>query len=273
MSEGIYPEKVTEENLEELTERAEKIRDKTLQFRYGFSLALIYVLIAFPVVRGFFYLYSWLGVNGYLNFLLVFSGESLVLAFFILSAVFVLIFSLPILSIVLLSIIWIFRKYLRYPTNEEVIFAESFIIAKHLTNNERDKAKKEVGLLLATFTAFVRNVYFNSKRKVYSPEFDKLRSGKHQIGRMLMFSTEKNIPDLFRNFGLTLIRNDDPEAFSNLNELIKEVEKYGEFKGRMGRFLSGLERYPNSLPWLISFIIIVIGIIYYILSGQRLPTG
>jgi hypothetical protein len=256
-----------------INRKSKKIKDKSLQSQYVFGVLLSFVAIAAIVFLSLMLLFFWLAIEGQFNFLLSFSGESRTLAFFIFFFVFVLGFSTPILVVAILSIMRFFEKYLGNPTREEIIFAECFIIAKYLTVNERDKAKKEVAILLSTLTSFVRNLYFNPRRKVYAPEFDKLRCGRNQISRMVMFSEMEYLPYLLRDFGFAFIRNDSPEAFSSLNQLIKEVEKYGELKGRIGRFLSGLERYPNSLPWLIPIVIIVIGIVYYLLSGQRLPTG
>jgi len=164
------------------------------------------------------------------------------------------------------------EKYLGYPKDEEVIFAHCFIMAKHLRNNERLKAKKEVSYLIPHLTSFVRRLVLNPRREVYSPEFDVLRSGKNEICRMLMFSKD-NISELLMRFGLAFVRNDDPEAFSVLRQIVDEVREYGEPKGRFRRFLSGIERYPIASPLLLTTIIIVIAIVYYFVSGQRLPIG
>jgi hypothetical protein len=270
MSETEYPKEVTNDNIQHLIENAEKIKEKNLRFRYGFTITILYLSLGLPIVYGSFYLVVWLGLNNYLSFLLWFSPELLPTAFFVFLIAVMLTISLPTLAVLLLSVIWIFRRYFGYPKYEEIIFAESFIIAKYLINNERLTAKKEVGFFIALLTGFVREIIFNPKRKVYAPEFDLLRCGKNQISRMLMFSTS-NISNLFMNFGLAFARNDNPEAFSNLKQLIKEIQEYGPLKGRTRRFLSGIEEYPHSIPWVISLIIIAIAILYYFLSGQHLP--
>ena len=73
------------------------------------------------------------------------------------------------------------------------------------------------------------------------------------------------------NFGLAFVRNDDPEAFSILQQLVCEAQKYGEPKGRFRRFLSAVEQYPHASPLILTIIILAIGLLYYLFSGQHLP--
>jgi len=272
MEEEDFPKKVTEKNIGNLTEKAERMQKKGFQLRYVFAFVVPYVVLVSLSVFGWLYLLLWLGLNHYLDFILWLSPELQVVAFFaLLFAVYAMVI-LPILVFSFLSINWILRRYFGYPKHEEAIFAECFIIAKHLRNNERIKAKKEVGYFLACLTGFVRDLRYNPKRKIYAPEFDLLRCGKNEISRMLMFSDDKT-PKLLMDFGLAFVRNDDPEAFSNLKQLIERVRKYGEPKGRFRRFLGGLEQYPHSLPFVISMIVIAVAILYFVISGQRLPIG
>ena len=272
MKEEDFPEKVTDKNIEDLIEKAEKLKKKGLQPRYGLAIAVPYSGFALLFVFGSLYLMLWLALNNYLDFLLWFSPEWQGAAFFALLFAVYAVVILPILVFSLLSIIWILRKYFGYPKHEEAIFAECFVIAKHLMNNERLKAKEKVYYFLACLTAFVRDLGYNSKRKIYAPEFDLLRCGKNEISRMLMFSDDKT-PKLLMDFGLAFVRNDDPEAFSNLKQLIERVREYGELKGRFRRFLGGIEQYPHSLPFVISMIVIAVAILYFVVSGQRLPIG
>lgn len=114
---------------------------------------------------------------------------------------------------------------------------------------------------------------FNPKRKAYSPELDVLRSGRTEISRMLLFSKE-DIAGIFMRVGLAFANRNDPEAYESLVELVKEVRKFGEPKGRLHRLLSHIERYPVSLPWLVGLIIPVATILillYFLLTGQRIP--
>jgi len=274
MDEGKFPNKVTKDTIPKLMEKAQRIRENSERLRYGF---IIFVLVGFPyVVVGFgtFFLALWLGLHGYLNFLLEAVSPEIgaVPFFFILWIILLISLAIPTLIISNALVMRLLRKYLGFPTIEEVIFADCLIISKHLLDNERVKATKEVKHLLDGLRRYTRKTLnpLHSKRKVYTRELNILRSGKTEICRMLMFSKD-NVSGLLMNFGLTFVRNDDPEAFSILKQIIEKVNEYGELKGRVHRLLSGIERYPHASPLVLTIIVIIIGILYFHLSGQRLP--
>jgi len=271
MSNQDFPKETTKENIDYLTEKAEKIRKRSLQLRYAFAIVVPYFILALLVFMGSTWFFMWLGQNHHLDFLLWLPPEMQVPGFLVLFFTIMAIINLPTNTFVLLLIIWLIRKYTAFPKHKEVIFAECFVIAKHLTEHQRLKAKKEVGLFLASLTTFVRD-WLNSQRKIYAPEFNSLRSGKNAISRMFMFSQDE-IGDLLRKLGLAFVRDDSPEAFSQLRELVRKAKEYGELKGRIGRFLSTIERYSNALPWILTLAFMVAGLVYFVVSGQRLPIG
>jgi len=269
MSKKDFPEEVTQDNISNLREKAKRIRERFFQRTY-LSLALsLFVIPSLLMGLGSYRFMFWLLQNHYLDFLLGVTPALRLIVFFVLLFLSVAAWT-PLMVLLLLSSFWLVRK-LGYPEHEEIIFAECFLIAEHLTNNERLEATEEVGVLLAILKGFVRDI-FNPKRKVYRPEFDILRSGKNEICRMLMFSRKK-IPDYLMKFGLAFVREDNPKAFFHLKQLLKETRKYGEPKGRFRKFLSALEHYPHSLPWILTIIITIFALIYYFISGQRLPIG
>jgi len=268
MSETEYPREVTKDNIKQLHERAEAIKKKNLRVKYVVAFVLSYFLPAAGLVIGGFYLVLWLLVKGYLDFLLIFSPPLQVVIFFILLFTIIETISLPTLGLLLFLITWLMRKYIGYLKYEEVIFSECFIIAIHLMKNERMKAKNEVGVFLAILTQFSRDL-LNPKRKVYGPEFTFLRRGKTEISRMLMFSRE-NISNLLMNFGLAFLRDDDPEAYEYLAQLLDEVAEYGEPKGRLQRFLGAIETYPQSLTWILTTMIFIVSLLLTIF-GYRPP--
>ena len=228
MGQTEYPEKATKENLERLIAKAEDI-DKTRQkFKYILIFVLLYFLVAFFVLLVSLLLSVWLVVNGYLNFLVWFSPDIQGSSFVGFLFLFMGMFSMPILALWVLIVFRIMSKYSSYPTYEESIFSDSVLIANYLRNNERLLAKQQVSFLLSDLTGFCRNILFNPKRKIYSPEFDVLRSGKHQINRMLMFSKE-DISQFFMDFGLAFVSGKDPEAFSKLKEIIERYKSIGSW--------------------------------------------
>lgn len=268
-----YPRRVTEDNVDKLIERAEKIGEKQQQGWLFLPLLVFYVIPS--LVTGFasFFSMFWLLQNHYLDFLLLLPIDLAVKMFWVLQLLFVGVVTLPIIVLLLFSTIWLMQRHLGYPTDEELIFADCFIMAKNLRKNERLKAKNQVNSFLRGLKGFVRHLIFNPRRKIYSPEFDTLRTGKNEICRMLMFSKEEKISELLMNFGLAFVRNDDPEAFSMLQQFVDEVKKYGEPKGTFRRFLSGVEQYPHASPLILTIMIVVVAILYYCLSGQQLPIG
>lgn len=262
MSEKDFPKKVTKRNIPQLIEKAERIKNKALQARYGLS-ALFFIFISTATfMLGSIFFVIWLAQNYYLDFIFWFSPEWQTTIFFILLFTIAAVITFPTVGLVTLSIFWLQRKYFGCPKHEEQIFANCFIIAKHLMNNERMKAKKEVDSFLANLQTFVRDL-FNPKRKVYGPEFDLLRCGKNEICRMIMFSKEEE-PELLMKLGLAFVRNDNPEAFSNLTQLVKKVTEYGEPKGRFRRFLSGIEQHRHSLTLILGTIVFIVSVVFTI---------
>lgn len=270
MSKKDFPENVTQDNVDKLIEKAERLKEKYERSRYSLPILGFYIIPSLIIGFGLFFLMFWLLQNRYLDFLLSFPTDLAVKMFFVLLIIVVGGISLPITVFLLLSTIWLMQKYMGFPKYEEIIFAECFIMGKHLRNNERLKAKEEVDIFLPWLKGFVRHLIFNPKRKVYSPEFDLLRTGKNEVCRMLMFSKD-NISELLMNFGLAFVRNDDPEAFSMLQQLVCKVRKYGEPKGRFRRFLSAIEQYPHASPLILTIIILAIALLYYLFSGRHLP--
>jgi hypothetical protein len=271
MKDYKYPKEITDENLVDLTEMAESICEDRMKSRYVLPIFVSYFGLGIPIMFGSLILMVWLLAKGYLSFLLTLPTDIAPTAFFILLLVVMGLISIPSVTILILSVPWLLRKYTNYPTHEEDIFSDCFLIANYMSGNERLKAKQQVALFLADLTSFCRDFMFNRKRKVYSPEFGLLRCGKNQISRMLMFSNNNNVPKLFRAFGLAFVREDYPTAFTNLEKIVGEVKKYGKLKGRIRSALGLMEQYPTSTPLVISTTILIMALVYYFLFGQSLP--
>jgi len=63
-------------------------------------------------------------------------------------------------------------------------------------------------------------------------------------------------------FGLSFVRGEDQEAYSNLTELVKEVREYGEPKGRVSEFLANIKR----IRILLLFVTVIIELIIVVLK-------
>jgi len=271
MSKNGYPEKVSKENFEQLMEKANDIQKRKMDFRHlflyvvipffavdlTFVLVLSYLLaLQFGQLDSFLLLYPTLSLQHFAIFILLVAISSIILS--------------PFLLLVYYFLFWIFYKYSGYPTLEEQIFSDAFVIANHLKRDERLIAQRWVDWFLVDVAAFCSFLMINPKRKIYAPEFEQLRNGKNQIKRMVMFSND-NISELFADFGLAFVRSDDPKAFTNLNKIIENAKIYGELKSRIGSALGRIEHYPISLQIVTSIIILLLAIVFYFLFGHPLP--
>ena len=79
---------------------------------------------------------------------------------------------------------------------------------------------------------------------------------------MVLFSNDA--PRLLRSFGLAIVRDDNPKAFSIITEIVNNTREYGEVKGRLGSILSRLEAYPQSSKLIFTVIISIITICFLI---------
>lgn len=249
MSETEYPKEITKDNIEQLKEKASKIKRKA--FWSMISTIVLYGIIGLATMP---FIFFYVGV-----FLLDVLPEMPSQTFFgIFLVVFMIVFWIY-LYLLLNLLELVLRKAFKSPSHAERIFAQCFLMAYHLTNNKRMKAINEVNDFVTHLSVFTKDM-FNPKGKLYANEFNMLISGKNQIRRMLLFSEEK-IADLLTNFGLALVHNEDSKAFSILNKIINEARKYGKLEGRLQRFLSSLEKYPHSLTFFISIIALLLAIL------------
>jgi len=249
MRETEYPKELTKDNIQQLRERASRIKKKG--FRLMILTSIFYAIIGLVTMP---FIFFYVG-----DFLLKVLPEMPSQTFFVIFLViFVIVFEIY-LYLLLNLLELILKKVFKFPSHKERIFAQCFLMAYYLTNNERMKALKEVDNFVAHLSVFTKDI-FNPKAKEYAPEFNMLISGKNQIRRMLLFSNEK-IAHLLTSFGLALVHDEDSKAFSILNKIISEAKKYGKLEGRLQKFLSTLEKYPHSLTFAISIFALLLAIL------------
>ena len=249
MSETDYPKEITKDNIQQLKKRATKIKKRA--FRLMIYTSVLYAIIGLIAMPFIFFYVGWF----LLNTLPEMPSETF---FGIFLVVFVIVFEL-FLYLLLNLIELILKKAFKFPSHAERVFAQCFLMAYYLTNNERMKAIKEIDDFIMHLSVFTKDM-FNPKGKEYSHEFNMLIRGKNQIRRMLLFSEEK-IAELLTSFGLALIHNEDSKAFSVLNKLIDEAGKYGKLEGRLQKILAGMEKYPHSLTFVLSILAIILAIL------------
>jgi hypothetical protein len=253
MSEAYYPNKITEENIQELKEKAARIKKK------AFLLMLL--------TTG---LYGIFGII-FLRYMFPFIGSSLLNAYPDLSpttfwvtflVVFVIIF-LIYLYFLLNLIEFVLKKAFKFPRHEERIFAQIVLMVYYLKKNERTKAIREVNDFITHLSVFTKDFFNYPKGKMYAPEFNMLINGRNQIERMLFFSEVEPTSTILTNFGLSLVSNEEREAYSSLKRLIEEVQKYGRLEGRLSAILTQMKKYDVIVTWillLIPIILVILGI-------------
>jgi len=250
MSETEFPKEVTKDNIQQFRERATKIKKRA--FRLMIYTTILYGIIGLIAMPFILFYVGW--------FLLKILPEMPSTTFFVIFLVVVVIVFELFLYLLLNLIELLLKKAFKFPKHEERIFAQCFLMADHLMNNERIKAIKEVDDFITHLSVFIKDIFNYPKRKIYSPEFNLLISGKNQIKRMLLFSEEK-ISELLINFGLALIHDEDSKAFSISKKLICEAKKYGKLEGRLQKILAGMEKYPHFLTFVLSILAVILAIL------------
>lgn len=263
MAKYEYPKEVTDENFDSLFQRAKIIRDRT----YTLDVSSVFVTLAvfFGILAPIFWYYheffhSLTAQWTLLTILLLTFGGGLFISTFLNEVV---------------------RAFLRrfhflifhYPTSEECIYAEIFIIANRLNKNrvypknwiERFKsATFRVGLLCDEFSLFSHD-FFNVKSRFYAPEFSLLASGGNQISRMLIFSKSKT-SKMLTDFALALVRNEDVIAFQHVKTIIRETNKFGKLENLSKRIGNQLRSVYGILALVGVIIASIAGIITIILA-------
>ena len=221
MEQENYPKEITKENLPELVEQAKKTKRKYHIVFYG--SVTIYSLVGFFVAPLLLSFSGQVVISSYSSTTMPSPLELgiAIIALFIVAYLVFLLYFLIILENIIKRIV-----RLRY---SELVFYDCVLIINSLIHGKKNDALKEVnGFVNALFS--YQQDYFNIESKRYKPEISKLKIGKSQLKRMILFSTE-NISDLFANFGLALLNGEHPTAYQHLQNIIHEASAYGKIEG------------------------------------------
>lgn len=248
-----YPKQVKKTDYTLLVDKAKKAKRKGDLALIG--LYITYSLIAYLVSPILLYLSGQLVISSYTP-PVAFSTEiqiAITVTFFAIYVVFLLYlyFGLEILV----------RKLTKLDY-KEMVFHECILIANNLKQNKRREAISEVNGFVSWLHIYQSTSGYNSKAKRYAPEIKTLNKGRKEIKRLLLFSTEKELPELFINFGLCLINGYDASAFSFLKSIIGETEKYGKIEGWFDRVRGG----ATTIQILLVSISILIGIVVSVVT-------
>jgi hypothetical protein len=235
MKKYAYPEDVTEENFEQLVERAKKIASMS-SITVGASVIISLVL----VVAITLYLFSIIRMA---QNIVEFAWISLAMSTGI--ALFVVAFLIECVNLFLRRVYNGVIPY--YPRPEEFVFAQ-FILTANLFSKEKSQWARLIRYrsmyMSEEISRFTKYDPLNFRRKVYGREFKLLASGQTQIGRMLLFSETKK-KELLSKFALEFVNDEDSKAYLSLNKIVKKVEEYGELEGLTKRILDKLTKWQT----------------------------
>lgn len=258
-----FPKDISKEEYPKWRTIATRIKIRRSDMSYNIILAMPSLYVGYFLMFTSLWLLSSLARYHYLDFLSHFSPIAQALsALGLLVAISLILTVIPMLLVVAVTLEFM-SKYLDFPTDEDIIFAESFIISYNLSVNDRKGAQKEITAFVRSLTAFSRN-WFNSKRRAYSQEIATIRNNRTALSRMILFAPNSlidHVGELFLRFGLSLRNWDDAACFANLESLIMRLDDYRPL-GRMQRVLNSIERYPKLIAILIAVCAVLIGLAY-----------
>jgi len=249
---------------------AKQIKLKRSDLLYGTLISVPPIYLGYVLALFSQWLLGYLAQHQYLNFILNMASWAQALTVLGLFALIVLILAIAPMGTALMGTLYLTRRYLNYPKDEDFIFAECILIAECLSRNDRSRAHKEIHNFLSSLTQFSRN-WFNGRRKVYSQELSTLRKNKMALCRMVRFSEDyvsEQIGELFVSFGLSLRRGDDPSSFKSLNLLIENAKQY-EPIGKLRRLSRSIERYPttvNLINLIVYLSVLVVALVLFALG-------
>ena len=251
-----YPKEVTDENFKALCERAKVIRQKIfdLDTLSVFVFVLIFVIVLTIPILALITQIQALVIQDKTLFstsVLIIAGISSLL-------------SIPFFNIVRASVRRVHFAIYKYPTSEECVFAECFIIANRLNKNRicgdwrtrYQTATWRIKLLCEELSLFSKDL-FNTKRRFYSTEFALLSNGETEMARMFLFSGSK-ASNMLTTFALSFVRNDDVLAYRHLKAFIFETNKYGQFES-VSKLIGNQLRSVRGIIALVGGVVALIG--------------
>jgi hypothetical protein len=264
-----FPKEIPQNEYEKWKLLVAQIKIKARSQLYYLIMFLPSTYVGYILLMTSFWFVGYLAKNHFLDFINQFSTtQQPFLALGMLMAI-----SLPVTILPMLVTInfanGFMSKYLGYPTDEDIIFAESFTINYRLFVKDRNGAKKELDALLKSLKKFSRN-WLNEKRKAYSQEFSNLIGNKSALERLVLFTPEPlidEIRELFLKIGLSLRNWDDPECLKMSQNLIQKLSGYKPSR-RIQKIAIYIETYPRT----ITVLSIVASVVLFILGYPQIAS-
>lgn len=260
-----YPEKVTAESIPRLIEIGHRIenlkpwwarRHPTLKTRIATGFTWIIILIL--TVIGMFFL--WLG---WLYFLFYLGYFAILNVYVILFLSAFLTWSVFMISIGLLRGI-ILPKF--YPPPNQIVFCELVEISECILNKKRKDAVK----VLYHLGRALRKYFRKNNELKFALENEMQQFKSIALDRLVLFSINKEIPNLFLNLGLAFAKENEPMIYSTAVDICKKIKN---FNGDISKFRGlwfFLEKHAKSINVLVYVFLVVVNVVLTLLYVLRL---
>lgn len=260
-----FPEKVTAENIPTLIEIGNRIdnlkpwwakRRLTLKTKITVGFTQIAILIL-AVVGMIFLWVGWVFILSYLGWF-PFIGVYGIFAF-----------SMVLTLFLFLILFFLVRDKMLpkfYPPPNLMVFCELAKIAECMLNKERKDAVDALYHLGSAFRKYFKKNYglkFALKNEVQ--EFNSIA-----FDRLVLFSRDKKIPDLFLNLGLAFAKEDEPMIYSTAVDICKKIKKFNGDIGKSRGFWFSLEEHAKSINVLVYVVLVLVNVVLTILYVLRL---
>ena len=260
-----FPEKVTAESIPRLIETGYRIenlkpwwarRHPALKTRIavGFTWLVILILAGLGMTL---LLIGWLYGLIYLGWLPILNVYG-VLAFSIALAVLVF------LVFVLLVRDRILPRF--YPPPNQMVFCDLVEIARCMLNKKRKDAVKGLYHLGVSLRKYFRK---NNELK-FALENEMQLFYSIALDRLVLFSKDKKIPNLFLSLGLAFAKEDEPIIYSTAVDICKKIKRFNGDIGKSRGLWFFLEAHAKSINVLVYVVLVVVNVVLAILYVSRL---
>ena len=261
----VFPEKVTAESIPRLIEIRHRIenlkpwwakRHFTLKARIAVGFTWFVILFLAGLGTTFLWI-GWLFVLFYLGWFPII-GYYGILAFSMAFALFVfLIFAFLLRDKIL-------PKF--YPPPNQMVFCEFVEIAECILNKKRKDAVKALYHLGRALGKYFRK---NNELKI-ALENEMQLFYSIALDRLILFSKDKKIPNLFLTLGLVFAKEDEPMIYSTAVDICKKIKRFNGDIGKSRGLWFFLEAHAKSISVLVYVVLVVVNAVLTILYASRL---
>jgi len=260
MSNIGFPEKVTAESIPRLIEIGHTIenlkpwwarRHRSFKARIAVGFAWFLILVLTGISTPFLWI-GWLYLLLRLGYVVIVGVDVALLMSATLTAIVVLIF------IILIRDTFLPRFY---PSPNLMVFCELVEISECMLNKKRKDAVKALYHLGRALRKYFRTS--NELKSALENEMQQFNS--IAFDRLILFSKDTKIPNLFLNLGLAFAKEDEPMIYSNAVYICKKIKNFNGNIGKSRGLWFFLEDHAKSIGLLVALVSVTVNVILTIL--------